>query len=205
MKKRIFALIVLIVLSGFASSLIFFNLNAAGSSQKNSVKITEREFVPFKYPMTFIVRYSSVIYDDKGKSIIIPIFQGNYGEIKYRDLINYSIEKKYIDQNMWISYIIKCQKGKIKQTLHDFLNFYKSNILKDVDVKNIKNASLTSTEWTIRYDFKIDNVPCYLEIQFDPKEEDVDNETKYSSIYDINPEENVKDPNILYTFVVGAQ
>ena len=203
--RNIIFIIAILVLLGCISSLTIFDSYAAGSRQNNTIKITEKEIEPFKYPMTFIVRFSAIVYETKGKNIKIPIFQGNYGEIKYKDLIDYAIEKKYIDQNMWVAYIIKCKKGEIRQTLHELLKFYKSNILKNVDVDNFNNASLTSTEWTITYDFMIEGVPGYLEIQFDPRAEDVDNEPKYKSVYEIIPEEKVKDPNILYTFVIGVK
>lgn len=204
--KRVKQFFIMSIFSiGFVSSIFIMNMHAAGSNQNNSIDITEKDIIPFKYPMTFIVKFSNIIYEEKGKNIKIPVFQGNLGEVKYKDLIKYCIDKKYIDQYMWVSYIVKCKKGKVRQTLHEFLKFYKSNILKDVNIEKPTVMSLSSTEWTIKYDFTIENIPCYLEIQFDSQEKDVDNNPKYKSVYDINPEENVKDPNILYTFIIGAK
>jgi len=176
-----------------------------GEENINVKDITSRQVEPFKYPMTFIVKFSNIIYEKNEKNIKIPIFQGISGDVKYKDLIRYCIDKKYIDQDMWIHYIIKCKKGKIKQTLHECLKFYKSNILKDVDVDSFKNASLSSTEWTLAYDFTIDGVPGYLKLQFDPRDMDLEKEPEYNSVYEIVPEENVKVPNFTYTIIIGAK
>jgi len=187
---------------GFISNTSQFNVFAAETKQ---IRITEKEIEKYKNKRIFIVKFSNVIFEENGKTIKIPIFQGIYGDVKNKEIIEYCLEKKYINQDMWLHYMIKCEKGQIKKTLREFLNFYKTNILKNVDVDNFNNASISTTEWTIIYDFIIEGVPCYLKIQFSPREEDVDNEPKYKSVYDIIPKENVKDPNFTYLFVVGAK
>jgi len=153
----------------------------------------------------FIMRFSNIIYEEKGKQIKIPIFQGKYGDAMNKDIINYCINNKFISEDIWLRYIVKCKKGEVKKTLHEFLAFYKSNILKDIDLNNSKAMNLSSGQWRITYDFIIDGVPCYLEIRFLEKEDDEINQPVYNSVYDINPEENLKDPSFTYLFVVGAK
>ncbi len=187
---------------GFLLSVLVVNIFASGISK---TVITEREFERYKNKRIFIIKFSNVIFEENGKSINIPIFQGVYGNVKNKEIIEYCIDKKYINQDMWLHYMIKCHKGKIKQTLHDFLRFYKSNILKDVDIDDFNSASISTTGWTIIYDFIIGGVPCYLKIQFDARDIDIENEPKYKSVFDIIPEENVKEPNFTYLFVVGAK
>ena len=92
---------------------------------------------------------------------------------------------------------------KLKKTFHEFLAFYKSNILKDIDLKDSKAIELSSDDWFITYDFIMDGVPCYLEIRLRAREEDQKSTPVYKTVYDIIPNENMKDPSFTYLFIIG--
>ena len=79
-------------------------------------KINSKYIEQYRFSV-FIMRFSNIIFEEKGKSIKIPIFQGKHGDVTNKDVIKYCIENKYIDKDIWLRYIIKCKKGEIKEDL----------------------------------------------------------------------------------------
>ncbi len=153
-------------------------------------KITEKEVEQYKNEKLFIIRYSNIIYEKNGKNIKIPIFQGNHGDVLYKDFYDYCIQKKYFPIKKEYKYIesgfiIKAKKGELRKTFHKFLDFYKSNILKDIDINKPAKMDCDGYEWWIDYDFIVDDVPCYIRIRIDSSEEDNNNYRKYKSPYEI--------------------
>lgn len=195
-KKEIKFLIICIT---FFSVALFNNCFAENNVQIN--KISNQQVEEFKFKRTFIVKFTNIIYHRKGKDIKIPIFQGTYGDLSYKNFLAYCRDKKFIEPDASESaYVIKCKKGKIKETLHEFLAFYKSNILKDVDINNPTDMGISSTGWVIKYDFIIEGIPCTLQIDFEARKIDEKRTPEAKSVYDIIPEENIKDPFFFYTF-----
>lgn len=179
--------------------------NEAADKLISADEINSKYIEQYRFSI-FIMRFSNIIFEEKGKNIKIPIFQGKYGDVANKDIIEYCIKNKYIDEDIWLHNIVKCKKGEIKKTFHEFLAFYKSNILKDVNLNDPKAIELSSDDWFITYDFIIDGVPCYLEIRFLAKDEDLQsNNPVYKSVYEITPNENIKDPNFTYHFIIGAK
>ena len=170
-------------------------------------EITNEMIFPYRFEGIFLLTFSNIIYKEQKKEIKIPIFKGNNGDVYCDDIISYCIKKKYIDEDQWLTYIIKCNKGEVRKTFHEFLKFYKSNILKDVNIEKPTFMGLSSTDWNIYYDFTVDNIPCFLEIQLDPRDEDLNKapspDRGYKSVYEIIPEENIEQSGFTYKFITN--
>jgi len=82
---------------------------------------------------------------------------------------------------------VYCKKGELKKTFHEFLKFYKSNLLKDVDIEHPSDFGQENNTWVIRYDFKVDGVPGSMQIQIRGSEEF---SPHYKSVYEIQPDED---------------
>jgi len=192
----------------FMYLLISFGGNLRSEESSRIInKITSQEVEVYKeYYNTFIIRFSHLIYEVENKKIKIPIFQGIYGDILYKDFRSYCLEKKFLEPKVKESgFVIKAKKGELRKTFHDFLKFYKSNILKDTNIEDISSASLDDTDWTINYDFTVDSVPCYLKVEIEASEEDLKEYMKYKSVYQIKPNEKMSKPNISYGFYIGMK
>ena len=152
----------------------------------------------------FTINFSAITYEVNGKTIRIPMFRGAVGDVNYRDLLSYyqSLpEMSKIDLTE-AGYIIKVKKGEAKKTLHEFLAFYKSNILKDVDIEHPVTIYLSPVEWILQYNFVVDGVPCYMHINFESRKEDYGKPLP-KSVYDIVPNENAGNPGIFFMFYRG--
>ena len=172
-------------------------------------EITNEMIAPYRFESIFYVNFSNIIYKGQNNDIKIPIFKGINGDVYYDDIIKYCIKKKYIKEKQWLVYIIKCNKGEVRKTFHEFLKFYKSNILKNVNIEKPSVMDLSATDWTIKYDFTVNGIPCYLEIQLDPRDEDVNKspnpDTIYKSVYEIIPEEKIEQSGFTYRFFTNSK
>ena len=189
----------------------FVNCNTISANAKTikSDQITINHVEPYKYNRSFIIKFSNVIYIEKGKTIKIPIFQGKYEDVLYDDFINYCIKNKLLEPKVMQSgFMIKTKKGEIRKTFHDFLAFYKSNIFRNIDIEKPTVMSLGSTDWIIKYDFTINGVPCYMSILLTPRDEDLKKAQKdmiMKSVYEIIPEEKMDEPEFSYNIFVGSK
>jgi hypothetical protein len=186
------------------------NCNPVTANQRiSSEKISDKHIELYKYDMSFILRFSNMIYNEENKDIVIPIFQGKYEDVLYKDFIDYCIRNKLLQPKvMETGFMIKTKKGDIRKTFHQFLAFYKSNILKNVDIEKPTVMILSSTDWIIKYDFIVNGVPCYLKIELPPRDEDLKKKRKdliLKSVYDIIPEEEDMEPGFLYDFYIGSK
>jgi len=193
MKKNVILIALLLVV-----------MNCTVSVKSETAKnITSKEVEQFDNDKLFIIRYSNIIYEKNGKTIKIPIYQGTYGDVLYKDFRDYCLKMNYMKPGyMESGLIIKAKKGELRKTLHGFLDFYKSNILKDVIDKPTK-MSCDGYEWFIDYDFVINGIPCYMMIRFDTSEIDNKNYRKYKTPYEIMTNEDMKDPHFSYVFFIG--
>jgi len=136
------------------------------------------------------IEYSNIIFTtNSGKEIVQPVFRGTKGNIRYEDLREYCIKVGKLRSNETrISPIqVYCKKGELKKTFHEFLKFYKSNLLKDVDIEHPSDFGQENNTWVIRYDFKVDGVPGSMQIQIRGSEEF---SPHYKSVYEIQPDED---------------
>lgn len=85
-------------------------------------------------------------------------------------------------------FIAPSKKGEIKKTFNEFLQFYKNNLLKDVDIEHPSDFGQENYEWFITYDFEYNGIPCFMEIRMVGSEELT---MRYKSVFEIQPDENV--------------
>lgn len=138
------------------------------------------------------IQYSNIIFTtNSGKEIIQPIFRGTKGNIRYEELRQYCIQMgKLRSSEKRISPIqVYCKKGEVKKTFYEFLQFYKTNLLKDVDIEHPTDFGQENDTWFIRYDFQVDGIPGNFEIQIDGSEK---TSPHYKSVYEIQPDEDGK-------------
>jgi hypothetical protein len=184
---------------------LFFSFNLTGQVMN---KINSKGIQRYNNQKIFLVSYSAIIYDERGKKLSMPVFRGTEGDAFYEDIITYCINMKYINKKEWLPVFVKCRNGEVKKTFHDFLAFYKSNILKSVNINDPKCFTISGPCWLITYDFSIGNLPCYMEIKLPPLEKDLftpQKDLKYKTVYDIIPNEEDREPGLIYTIVVGAK
>lgn len=185
-----------------ATIIIFFscsNNKANGDNNKLVSKKNSDSVIKFS-SRTFIINYSNLIYEHENKKITIPIFNGNMGDVTYNDFLEYCYIKKYLNPNTAeTSLIIKADRGKLTKTFHEFLMFYKGNILKNSDISKPAKIKVDGGALDIFYDFKVSGVSFVLQVKVgtDKNEIDVD---LIKSILDIKLNENVEKPIFQYRF-----
>ena len=165
--------------------------------------ITSKEVEQFNDDKLFIIRYSNIIYEKNGKTIKIPIYQGTYGDVLYKDFRDYCLKMNYLEPNVKESgFIIKSKKGELRKTLHRFLDFYKGNILKGI-IDKPTSMLCDGYEWFIDYDFVMEGIPCYMTIRLDTSEIDNENYRKYKTPYEIITNVDIENPYFRYSISVG--
>ena len=202
--KKVKVLLVMIILP------LLFNCTSVSARELiKPEKITVNHVEPYKYTRTFIIRFSNIIYHEAGREIKIPIFQGKYEDVLYKDFRDYCFDKKLLEYKVReTGFMIKTKKGETRKTFHDFLTFYKSNILRNVDIEKPTMMSLGSTDWVIKYDFTVNGIPCYMQIELTPRDEDLNKAQKdmiMKSVFDIIPDETEQEPGFLYKFYIGSK
>lgn len=172
-------------------------------------KITSVHVEPYKYKRTFIIRFAKIIYYEEGKKIEIPVFQGKYENVLYKDFREYCLNNKLLEPKVRESgFMIKCKIGETRSAFQEFLKFYKSSIFKDIDIEKPTVISLSATDWIIKYDFNINGVPCYMTIMLPPREADLNqkqSDVKFKSVFEIIPKEDEKYPGFLYKIYIGSK
>lgn len=162
-------------------------LSSVGSQKINP------EFITFEGEAGLLdIKYSNIIFTTKkNQKIIQPIFRGDKGSVSYEDLREYCLKMGKLEKNQfYISpIIVKCEKNNVKKTFHEFLSFFQTNLLKDIDVEHPTDFGLENVTWVITYDFTYNNIPCYMQIQIKGSERQ---SIPYKSVYEIQPDENIK-------------
>jgi hypothetical protein len=182
---------------------MIFSINLRGESIQT---IPNKHIEKYGEYNVFIIKYSNMVYEKEGRIIKIPIFKGTYGDILYKDFRDYCLKMKYLKPKVRESgFIIKSKKGELRKNFHEFLNFYKSNIFKDININNPTSMMCDGYEWFIDYDFVIEDVPCYMTIRIDSNEEDNKNYRKYESPYQIKTKEKSDEPFFSYSFYIGTK
>lgn len=149
----------------------------------------------------FIIKFSNLIYEKDGKEMKIPIFQGSMGDIYYKAFHEYCYKNNLLEKGWGESnFIIKTEKGKLTKTFHEFLNFYKGNILKDVDINKPAKIKIDGGALDIYYDFVINGVPFSFQIGINANKKNIDNLGPIKSIFDVDLKENVEIPIFQYRF-----
>ncbi|HPJ36568.1 MAG TPA: hypothetical protein PK358_17145 [Spirochaetota bacterium] len=164
-------------------------------------KIQGNAIQKYKNTHSFIIKFNSLIYEKDGKELRVPIFQGEMGNVTYKEFRKYCLDNKYLEPNVAeSSFVIKADKGKLTKTFRDFLNFYKKSILKNVNInKPTKINVYDEGGLSLYYDFEINGVPFVLQLEIitDDKIESLDS---VKPILDVHLDEGVKDPIFRYRF-----
>jgi len=153
----------------------------------------------------YVIKFSNLVYNVKGKIIVIPVFQGTLGNVEHEKFLQYCVGKKMLDPKaMESGFVIRTKKGELKKTLLDFINFYKGNILKGYEKPYEMYTAGDEPqylEWYIVYRFKVEDVPCTLKISVSADKKDWGFSSKYKSPEEVHPDE-INDPLIVYEIYV---
>jgi hypothetical protein len=192
------------------SFFVFNNFNTVSANEKiTSDKITKKYIEQYKFSRSFILRFSNIIYNEKDQDIKIPIFQGKYEDVLYKDFREYCLKEKLLEPKVReTGFMIKCKKGEVRKTFHEFIKFYKSSILTGINVEKPTVMYLGSTDWIIKYDFIVNAVPCYITIMLSPRDKDLNKKQKdieLKSVYDIIPDEDEIEPGFIYKIYIGSK
>jgi hypothetical protein len=182
--------------------IVLFNCNSKNAIREISSinNIKEGAIERFNKTHSFIVKFSNIIYIIDGKTIKMPIFHGDMGDVNYLDFLDYCVKKQYLEPDtMETSLIIKTKKGQVTKTFREFLDFYKGNILKDIDINKPANIKADGGSLGIYYDFVVNGVPCVLQVYIGVVEKEIDPRT-IKSIYNLNLDENSETPIFSYRF-----
>jgi len=171
-------------------------------SETNTARIVKDGSVErFKNTRSFIIKFSSLIYEKDGQELKIPIFQGNMGDVSYDNFRQYCLEKKYLEPNVAeTSFIIKAKKGELTKTFREFLNFYKGNILKNVDINKPAKLKVDGGALGIYYNFEVNGVPFVLQVDVSTDQVEIENIDLIKSIINLNLDEKMETPIFTYRF-----
>jgi hypothetical protein len=148
----------------------------------------------------YIIKFSNLIYERDNKEIKIPVFQGTMGDVKYNDFLQYCEDNNILKKGSQESgFIIVTKRGELKKKFHEFLRFYKGNVLKDSDIDRPSKMYVYDGVLEIEYDFLVNSVPMALKITIYTTE-DFDTDS-IKSVFDINNiDENMKTPEPYFMF-----
>jgi len=170
-------------------------------SETNTARIVKDGSVVLFSEYEFIIKFSNLIYEKDGKEMKIPIFQGNMGDVYYKSFHEYCYKNNLLEKG-WgeSSFIIKAEKGKLTKTFHEFLYFYKGNILKNVDISKPNKIKVYGGALDIYYDFVINGVPFVLQVGISTDKKEIEDTDSIKSIFDVNLDENMATPIFTYRF-----
>lgn len=187
-----------VILSVFIIILLSCNYTMSETAAKSNIKPgSVTKYGEFDL---FIIKFSNLIYERSNKEIRIPVFQGTMGDVKYNDFLKYCEDNNLLDKGFQESgFIIVTKRGELKKKFHEFLRFYKGNVLKDFNIDRPSKIYVYEGVLDIEYEFTVDGVPIDLEIRIYTTE-DFDTDS-IKSVFDINNiDENMKTPEPYFKF-----
>jgi len=137
----------------------------AASNQPNVVDGKKVEF----YGSMVSLRYKYVLASDREtkKTIKIPIFKGEEGEITEAVLTEYmerTLKERFANAAL-AALVIKTEPGQLKKELIQMIDFYGQHLFADIDrYKPSKIGCDGPACWFIWYDFKYEGVDCSMMI-----------------------------------------
>jgi len=183
--------------------LIVINYNYASSESKAICNIEKGSIQKFFNSDSFIIKFSNIIYEHKGKKIRIPIFRGSMGDVAYDDFRKFCSVNNLLEEGFRESgFIIKTDKGKLSKTFNEFLLFYKKSILSNTDLNKPSRIEVDGGGLYLFYEFNIEGVPCVIYIVATTKEE-YKSADQIKSITGIELDETAKIPHFRYSFWIN--
>lgn len=107
----------------------------------------------------FDCKYKFIVMGPEDKGIKVPVYGGEEGEIRRKD-----IRKALNMGDIAFGFAYKYQPGQGKKLLLDILGFYKSSLLKDIDIYRPTVIGGEPGLWIIWYDFDVNGVPGTIKI-----------------------------------------
>ena len=178
------------------------NQNSASSESVTIGKFNNDTVQKFDEYSSFVIKFSNLIYEKDGKTVKIPIFQGNMGDATYKEFRRYCLDNNLLKEGFRESgFIIQTKRGELKKTFHEFLKFYKSNILKDSNIDKPDKMVISDGAFDIYYDFEVEGIPFVLQITICTVENRFDTKS-LKSVFDVNINENMKTPTPYFTYAI---
>ena len=205
MKTRFLKIVVLFGI------IIILNCNSTAISETNKQNLYNKDTIQIYGDVDdseFVIRFTNLIYEVNGKEAKIPIFRGNKGDATNKEFHEYCYNNNLLKKGYGESgFIVISEKGKLTSTFHEFLNFYKGNILKDVDINKPTSLGVfgdpredSEVYLEIYYDFKVNGIPFVLHV-YTLTDTRIDNPDSVKSVFDIKLHEKTNPPTFLYTFL----
>jgi len=172
--------------------MLFMNQSAISESKMRS-DIKPEAVQKYDDNDSFIIKFRNLIFENNGREAKIPIFKGDMGDVYYDDFHEYCYNKKLLERGYVEStFVIKTDKGKITKTFREFLNFYKGNILKNVNINKPSKFVVfdDGQDLSLYYDFEVNEILFMLQIDI-RSAIIINNPNKIKSILDIPFDENV--------------
>lgn len=188
------------------SVITILNCNTTAISETDRQNIINNNAIQVYDSSSFIIKFTNLIYENDGKIAKIPVFQGNMGDTTYKKFLEYCYNNNLLKKGYGEGgFIVTSEKGKLTSKFHEFLNFYKGNILKDVDINKPTSFEVwgnpqyeSEIHITISYDFKVNGIPFVLFVSVYSAEQIANSAVK--SIFDIKLQERTNPPTFLYAF-----
>ncbi len=192
-KFYVISLICFIVVLNCANKIAFCE-NVQQNNIKDGAVVLFSEY-------QFVIKFSNLIFEKNGKEMKIPIFRGNMGDVYYKSFHEYCYKNNLLEKGWGESnFIIKADKGKLTKTFREFLNFYKGNILKNVDINKPNKIKIDGGALDIFYDFEINGIPFALQVGISTDKKEIAETDSIKSIFDVNLDENMATPIFTYRF-----
>jgi len=193
------------ILSTLLFMLSIINCNY-GISETNIISnIQQGSIQEFFNTNSFIIKFSNIIYEHKGKKIKIPIFEGSMGDVLYDDFIKFCMVNNLLEEGFRENgFIVKTDKGKLSKTFNEFLLFYKKSILSNTDLNKPSRIEVYGGGLYLFYEFNIEGVPCVIFIVATTKKE-YRSADEIKSITGIELDETEKIPHFIYSFWINSE
>ncbi len=153
----------------FITVCLFIKNTECLSQNTSREKVTDKNFQQL-YADCYVIKFSNVFMMADSKKIIIPIYNGTYGDVDLDELKKFQKSKADILSSL----IFYSKKGKLKNTLIDFLNFYKKSLLKDNDINKPTIIGGEGDSYIIWYDFVYEGINSSMMIHLLGDEKNMD-------------------------------
>ena len=155
-------------------------------------ELMEKAVIYDKDFFTVELKFSNLIYNIKGKKYKFPIYKGVYGDMDFDRIYQYAEDKGIVRHAEGFSrYCFPIKKEEFKETFASFLNFYKGNILKNVNLKkpdvfdNDCGSTDSRSHWRIQYKFILNDRKFTFDITIPSTIDDDINRKKIKTPFDI--------------------
>ncbi len=139
----------------FLTKIVFVN-EIVGEKTNGKIEIKGIHFDEKSY--CYFMKFSAYIEFYNNTKIVIPIFRGSLGKINRTELLSFI--KQSANSGIPGNLCFPLERGKVKETFFEFVNFYKKSLLKNTDIDHPTDIGVNTEVrvWEIAYDFDYDGV-----------------------------------------------